>query len=251
MGLIGGVEESPEMEWGKRLEPVILAKYRDEHPEFETIGPDGYGGTWQSTKHPFMVANPDLLGRGCAVEAKFSMYGDGWGPDQSDIYPPGYRCQCIWYGEVCGLDYVDLVVLIGGCDFRQYRIEWNQDEAQLLIAAGLEFMGTLENAEQPDIDAHSATYSTIKELHPDIDPIIVDVETPLAIEFLSSKAAVKTAEDRAREATSRLADVMGGAKTAKWDGDTIATRRSKNGGTPYVQIARNPPAVPTNESVDS
>ena len=240
MGLIDPVDESPEMEWGKRLEPVILAKYQDVHPEFVTAD---HGGTWQSVEHPFMVANPDLLGEHSAVEAKFSMYGDGWGPDGSDEYPPAYRCQCIWYGTVCDLRFVDLCVLIGGCDFRQYRIEWDQAEAQLLIDAGTEFMRTLENAEQPDIDGHTATYSAIKELHPEIDPETVEVDTPLAVEFLASKTAVKTAEDRAREATARLAALMGNAKTAKWDGETIATRRAKNGGTPYVQIARNPPTI--------
>ncbi len=240
MGLIEPVDESPEMEWGKRLEPVILAKYTDTHPEFVTVD---QGGTWRSIHEPFMVANPDLLGGRSAVEAKFSIYGDGWGPSGSDEYPPGYRCQSIWYGIVCGLEYVDLCVLIGGYDWREYRIEWDLDEAQLLIAAGREFMRTLENAEQPDIDDHTATYETIRELHPDIDPVTVDIDTPLAVEFLDSKAAVKAAEDRARLATSLLADAMGTAKTAKWDGDTIATRRAKNGGTPYVQIARNPPTT--------
>jgi len=33
--LVGPVDETPEMEWGRRLEPAIAAKFMDEHPNHD------------------------------------------------------------------------------------------------------------------------------------------------------------------------------------------------------------------------
>ncbi len=70
------VEVTPPMEWGTRLEPVILGKYRDVHP--------GLDYSWENVTfcrqdRPWQIANPDLLATDRVIDAKFSLYGDGWG----------------------------------------------------------------------------------------------------------------------------------------------------------------------------
>jgi putative phage-type endonuclease len=239
-GNIAEVEESPEMEWGKRLEPVILGKYRDEHPDVDF---DVVNGTFRHVDRPWQIANPDLLAADRVIDAKFSLFGDGWGELGTDEVPPHIRCQGIWYADVLGVDRIDFAVLVGGCDYREYVVEFDAAEAQELRDAAVEFLDSIALGHRPDIDAHSATYSAIKELHPDIDPTEVELGNTTAREFITAKAAEKEAKARAQLATSVLADEMGTAQRAVWDGETIARRQARGGGLPYVVAARNLPAL--------
>lgn len=235
-GMVGGVEETPEMEWGKRLEPVILQKYRDVHPDldFEVIN-----GTFCPTDRPWQIANPDLLAADRVVESKFSMFGDGWGADGTDEVPVHVRCQVLWYCDVVEREIADVVVLVGGCDWREYHVDYDADEARLLRERAEEFLGTVTAGVRPNIDAHSATYQVIKEMHPDIEDVEVVLANDTAHQYIEAKAAEKKATEAARLAAALVADEMGTAKKATWDGQTIATRQARGEGIPYVVAGRN------------
>jgi len=235
-GYVGPVQESPEMEWGKRLEPVILAKYRDEHPEldYRTLN-----GTFANDERPWQIANPDLLTAERVVEVKFSMFGDGWGEPGTDEIPVYYRTQVLWYLDCLSYERADVAVLVGGCDYREYHVLYDQAEAEELRAATVEFLDTIAAGVLPDIDAHSATYQVIREMHPLIDEADVELDNDVAHAYLAARLAVHDAEAQEQLAKSLIADAMGNAKRALWDGQTIATRRARGEGTPYVQAERN------------
>lgn len=235
-GYVGPVEESPEMEWGKRLEPVILQKYRDQHPELDYRVRNG---TFVHDERPYQIANPDLLAVDRAVEAKYSMFGDGWGEPGTDEIPIYYRPQVLWYGDVLGLDRIDVCVLIGGCDYREYTITYDPVEAAELRAAAEEFLHSIEVGDRPNIDEHSATYQVIREMHPLIDEADVDLDDELAALYIASRVDLEVATAAEQQARSLIADAMGNAKRAIWDGRTIASRQARGDGTPYVVAARN------------
>lgn len=240
-GFAKPVQETPEMEWGKRLEPVILQKYRDSHPDYDFRTRNG---TFANDDRPWQVANPDSLAidedaTQRVVEAKFSMFGDGYGEPGTDEIPVYYRCQVLWYLDCLGLEVADLVVLIGGCDYREYTIRYDAAEAQLLRDAAEEFLATVARLERPDIDAHSATYQVIREMHPLIDEGDIELPNELAATYIDARVALAEATDTEQHARSRIADAMGNAKRALWDGRTIATRQARGDGTPYVVAARN------------
>lgn len=239
-GNIAEVDESPEMEWGKRLEPVILAKYREVHPDVDF---DVVNGTFRHIDRPWQIANPDLLAADRVIDAKFSMFGDGWGEEGTDEVPPHIRCQGLWYADVLGVDRIDLAVLVGGCDYREYVVEHDPVEAAELRAAAVGFLDSIAMQHRPDIDAHSATYSAIKEMHPDIDPTEVELTNTTARAYIIAKAAEKDAKARAQLATSVLADEMGTAARAMWDGECIARRQARGDGLPYVVAAKNLPVL--------
>lgn len=231
------VQETPEMEWGKRLEPVILAKYRDQHPELDFRMRNG---TFVNDDRPYQIANPDLLAAEKVVEAKYSMFGDGWGEPGTDEIPIYYRTQVLWYLDVLGMDVADLCVLIGGCDYREYTITWDETEAQQLRAAAEEFLHTIEVGERPDIDEHSATYQVIRDMHPLIDEADIDLPDEIAEQFIRARVALHGAEEAEQLARSLVADAMGNARCAIWDGQTIARRQARGEtGTPYIVAARN------------
>lgn len=238
-GVIGQVEESSIMEWGKRLEPAILGKFIDEHRDASGLAP---AGTWRNEDRPYQLANPDFLDDRYLVEAKWAPYGDGWGADGTDEIPIYYRVQCIWYGDCLGRDEVHVAALIGAGDYREYLIRWDPAEAEQLRAAAVEFLATIEHRVQPDIDAHTATYSAIREMHPDIDGADVELDEDLARLYCGARCDLAAAKDAEQYARSLIADVMGNAKRARFDGRTIATRQVRGDGQPFVTAARNLPS---------
>lgn len=239
-GNIGQVDENDEMEWGKRLEPPILGKYQETHPDLDY---DVRNGTFVHTDRPWQIANPDLLAKDRVVEAKLSLFGDGWGEPGTDEVPPHVRCQVLWYMDVLEVEAADICVLIGGFDYREYVVEYGQGEAIELRTAAVEFLDTIERGERPDIDEHSATYQAIKELHPDIDPIEVELDNLTARTYITAKNAEKEAKARAQHATSLVADAMGAAQRATWDGETVCRRQARGDGLPYVVAARDLPVL--------
>jgi putative phage-type endonuclease len=235
-GLVAPVQESPEMEWGKRLEPVILQKYRDNHPELDFRTRNG---TFAHDDRPWQIANPDLLAVDRVVEAKFAMFGDGWGEPGTDQIPIYYRTQVLWYLDCLGIEQGDVCVLIGGCDYREYSILHDETEAAELRTAALEFLESIAEDDRPDIDSHSATYEVIREMHPEITEADVELDDATAERYLASRAALEAATGDEQLARSLIAEAMGNAKKATWDGRTIAHRQARGNGTPYVVAARN------------
>lgn len=224
-------------EWGTRLEPAILDKWCEGRTEAPLTRRTYLRDDW-------MLASPDALietGTGTeVVEIKTAHDADDWGRPGTDEIPPYYLTQTRWYLGVLGLDVAHLAVLIGGSDYREYRIEQNAEDWALMVREGKSFMDSLTRGDRPDIDAHSRTYQAIRELHPDIDPEHIEINPDIAGEYMASRIALKAEESRHQEAASRLLDAMGSAKHADLDGVRFAyrtARRKADGspGTPYVQ----------------
>lgn len=245
--LIGPVAESPEMEWGTRLEDAVAGKYRDNNTDLYVLKP----GTYRHVDRPWQIANPDGLSwlRELGVseepigllEVKTSPFGDKWGETGTDNIPVHVRAQVLWYLDVFGLPWADVVVLVSGLDYREYRVNYDADEARLLRDAAQEFLATLDAGTPPPIDDHKATYEAVREMHPDIEPVSHELSDEVALAFLRARAELKGAEAVECQAKSAIADEMGNAHTAYWRGFKIATRQARGDGLPYVVTAKNLP----------
>jgi putative phage-type endonuclease len=259
-GSIGEAEETRFMHWGSVLEAPIIEEFARLHPEFRVVRNPG---TWLNRAEPWMLANPDaLLGHPTqrrrrpdgVLEIKTSGYSDGWGEEGTDEIPVHYLCQVLWYLHVLGLKWAIVAVLIGGNDYREYIVHYDAEAMSELITIGWEFMQSLEAGIPPDLDGATATASTLKVLHPDIDGTSVDVPDSIGWRLVHEKSRLVVPTERFAAAKNELADFMGSAKTAFWNGVKIADRRSKNGGIPYIQLASNLPApvrVPDNREAVS
>jgi putative phage-type endonuclease len=241
-GMAAPVAENEQMEWGKRQEPIIAVKYADMHPELR-VEPTGM---WRNRLRPWQVVSPDRLLYAAArlfrlLEIKISIDGLGWGEPGTDEIPVYYRTQALWYLDGLGAetgdcpDVIDVAVLVSGWDYREYQVAYDLSEALIMREAAQEFLATVASGERPNIDGHAETYRLIKEMHPEIEPVAVDVPPDIALAYLDANAAHKAAEAEKRRCSAAMADLMGNAHRAKYLGDTIATRRpGKGGGTPYV-----------------
>jgi hypothetical protein len=100
------------------------------------------------------------------------------------------------------------------------------------------FRTYLENDTQPDFDGALSTYQTVRELHPEIDPA---EEVELGELWVHASNAIeeeKKASAKATEMKSRILDALGKAKKGVYDGQLVATRQARGGGTPFLQIKK-------------
>lgn len=247
-GSIGGQVENSEMDAGKRLEPAICDKFADDHPEFVVMR----CGTFRHPDRPWQIANPDRLlfstgtCRGniavcrehehppvALLEAKLALYPDEWGQQGTDQIPPYYLAQCRWYLDVFTLDRIHIEVFIGAAgEFREYLVQRDDADQQLMRDAALEFLESIARDERPDIDAHSATYQAVRELHPDIDPIDVEIDPVLAQDYQNAYVAAAAADAVKQQQVSRMLDAMGQARRAVCLGEQIALRIPGRGDNP-------------------
>jgi putative phage-type endonuclease len=233
-GLAAPTAENDVMYWGKLLERTIREEFNRRHAD------DGLNaveaGTWRHVDRPWQIANPDgLIGDRLLFEAKTARTDDGWGEEGTDEIPVYYRAQVLWYLDVFGLDLCHLAVLIGGSEYREYQVTASAEEAEFMRERALAFLGTVERRERPSIDDHDATYAIVRELHPDIEDVRVDVPGTIAVPYLDANEAYKKAKAEKQRAGSVLADFMGNARRAFFDGDQIAMRIAKGDNLPHLQ----------------
>lgn len=225
-------EITSPMGWGTRLEPIIADHFHEQHPRY---APYDESGTFAHPDRPWQIANPDGLlywdmdgSLESLLEVKTARFPDGWGRDGSDVIPIAYRCQVTWYMDVLGVDHAWVAALIGGNDYREYRIGFDDGDARELRDAGEAFWESLAADEEPPIDCSDSTYQTVRALNPDIDRDETADVSHLWTEFSSTAAAKEKWEGAHRRARARVLDEMGNARVAVVDG-LPRLRRQPNG----------------------
>jgi putative phage-type endonuclease len=230
-GLLGPEPDNDGMSRGRRLEPVIAEWFADQHPEYQVRRT----GTWANRARRWQLATPDRLlttvTKRAVLEIKTATDAAEWGEPGTDEIPVYYRAQVLWQLDTLGLHLAHVAVLTG-LDFREYVVEWNRAEVELLRAAGRAFLDTVERDERPDIDEHGATYRAVRELHPEIDDVEVEIAPALAERYRRAVAAHKAAEQAKQQATAEVLDALGAGRRAVVAGESIAIRIPGRAGAP-------------------
>jgi putative phage-type endonuclease len=161
LGLSADIVENEPMKWGKALEPVIAQRWADERGfeikqgEFLTKGI--YGGT------------PDYIAPNTLLEVKTAGHYSAkfWGEPGSDSVPDSYMCQVQWYLMLLGLEYAELAALIGGQDYRVYKINRNEKLLETLKRAADRFWANhIEKKEAPQVDGTESSSEYLKQFFP-------------------------------------------------------------------------------------
>jgi putative phage-type endonuclease len=250
LGMVPLSEPSEEMRWGTILEEPISREYARQHPNIKLRT---RCGVWVNNDRPWQVASPDgfIIDAGTweyrrkptgIWEGKTARYDDLWGQPGTDEIPIYYKCQVLHYLDVFGLRYADISCLFTGSQYREYRVEWDQEDAEYLREVGWEMLQRVKNRDRPDIDGSESTYKLIQQFHPEIDGTTVDVPEDIAAELIAARQEFDAAEKELTRTKAVLAEYMGTAKVAQVpieeaDPMKLADRRSKNGGQPYLQMA--------------
>lgn len=241
-GAIGDIEETEDMRWGKRLEAPVCDEFADRHPELVIER----AGTYVHPQRDWQLANPDRLGLHTesgeivVVEAKVARFDDEWGEEGTDQIPLHYRAQVRWYLDTFGIERAYVPVLIGGSEFREYEVKHDPSEAEGIRVAVEAFLATIHDNVLPDIDRHTATYTALKQLHPDIDDVECEIPGPLAAEYQQACADLKTAEEVKQYAVNRICAHIGNARRAVCAGERIAIRvAGKGDAKPHLRPAQH------------
>ncbi|WP_424183826.1 YqaJ viral recombinase family protein [Actinokineospora sp. G85] len=232
-GLVPPTSDNDSMRWGRILESPIAAVFAEQHPEARVRRT----GSWVNRARPWQLATPDRLvalpdDERVLLEVKTAHDATGWGEPGTDEVPVYYRAQVLWQLDTLGLSRAFVAVLIGGSEYREYLVPYVADEVELLRAAAREFLGSLDRDERPNLDEHAVTYRTVRELHPDIDDVEVEIDPALAERYRAAVAEHKVAEVAKQCAAVEVLDVLGRARRAVVDGESIAVRVPGRGDSP-------------------
>ena len=223
---------SEAMEWGTLLEPVILAKFKSNHPELRIRQSPG---TYRAKNCEWMLANPDGLyrtldGKWGILEIKTAMYEDDW----ANGVPLYYQTQVLWYSAVFGFTApARVAVLFHGNKYREFEVEIDDFAQSIYIAEATKFWELVQSKTPPEVDGSSSTQETVRAMHPDID----DAEVDLGELFLDYQVSSSDLEEATRENSrvkSLILQAMGNAKRGVFEGRWVMTRQSRNGGTPFL-----------------
>jgi putative phage-type endonuclease len=226
------------IEWGNRLEPVIIDKFADEHPEL-TVFRDV--GTYQHVDRPWQRANPDAVyrnndnGQYGVLEIKTAQFEDDW----MQGVPRYYYTQVQWYLQTLGLGEATVAVLFHGNKYREYQVLANQLEQDVNLERVLLFCEHLEHDTPPALDDSESTHTTLREQHPNINPDESVELGDLGYEYLQRDQESKKSYVKLLLVKNRILDAMGDAKTATLEGKPILIRSSRGkDGTPYLQAKK-------------
>lgn len=226
------------MDWGHRLEPVVCQAWAERHSDLDVEE----AGIYCHPERPWQIASVDRLlfddeflpNPVGLLEVKTAHLFDAheWGTPGTDEIPPYYRCQTLWYLDVFDLKTAHLAVLIGGSDYREYRVEYAAEEAEWLREEGCKFWESVQSGEVPDIDGHTATYEAVRKMHPEIESgITASLDPELYQTYRDTKAASEEAALEHRAIKSLLLDQMGQAQYAEVDGVRVLRRQPGRGGS--------------------
>lgn len=237
-GTIAEQKLSEAMEWGIRLEPVIAAKFAEEHPEFDVVPTPG---TYAHHERPWQRCNPDgtlhdPADGDCAalLEVKtVNAYADDFTNDDVPIY---YRCEIQWRLDIFDLSHCYLAVLIGGSTYREYVIEANPEDQATLRTAAEAFWRSIQADDEPPLDATDHTYQTVRELNPLIDKdLIIDLPGDMWRRYLEAKTAVDEAAAALILSKSEVLQFMGAARIARFAKQDVLRRQMSSAKKPYLK----------------
>ncbi|MGH3499577.1 MAG: hypothetical protein ACRDQA_01550, partial [Nocardioidaceae bacterium] len=148
---------------------------------------------------------------------------DQWGAPGTDEVPVHYRAQALWQCDIFGFERT-FVPVVFGFDYAEYVIEWDEADALLMRQAAEEFLTSVRQDRQPDVDAHVATTRRLRLLHPELDDVETEVDPRVVEQYRVARRLRDRASDRLRLAENRLRGQMGDAHTAVVDGHKVGSR---------------------------
>lgn len=226
-------EPSPAAAWGVRLEGVLAAAYAEEtglhvwqpapllfrHPSYPWLlaTPDRFAAPRVRNTDGLALVDGDTPER--VVELKTSWSADGWGLPGTDEVPPAYLLQVQQQLLVTSLRFADVAALLGGSDFRIYRIERSERIHQLIIETCREFWQRVEarNPPPPDWKARR-TWELIDLVNRPVEGEAVELPSGCAAwadQYQQLGERIRTLEDERSEARARLVDEMGSAAVGR------------------------------------
>lgn len=265
LGILPPDGDQAVFERGRVLEPYIAEKFAAAHPDLLVVG-DGRSlfrhddRPWQLATPDRLIADDmrfdfvpgfvvEEFEPSAVLETKTDAGSDEWGEEGTDEIPVHYRCQVLWQMDVMGVSRAYVSCLDPArWRIREYVIEHDPavplgyDVTHTLDATGklcdlctdilamrvaaTEFLDRMDRQDPPDVDWRPATAYALKQLHPSVEEVDVEVRRMPIIQYRAACKAFKAAERRKKEAENRLRLLLGSGHriVSAHTGEVIARR---------------------------
>lgn len=217
--------DSDVLIWGRRLEQAIIDAYAADTPL--TVHP--WGDTdplvcddafWHRATPDAVVSDDALWVGGLEVKTTSAWNAHHW----DDGPPVHYQIQCQWYMHVTGVAWWDVAVLIGGNDYRTYRLERDDDAiGRLVVAVDTFWTEHIETDTPPPVTGPDSTFRFVAATAGETAQVDAGaVEAAAAYREAANRLTVaQAAKD---EAADRLRQALGAAVEGYGpDGRLVAT----------------------------
>lgn len=245
------LSQSEAVFWGTTLEPVLAKVYAERTGNKVRR----VNAVLQHPEHPFMLANLDRsIGGEGVLEIKTA--GHHSAPFWEEGIPEAYQCQVLHQLAVTSRTWADVAVLIGGQDFRIYRIERDDDKVAGLVERETAFWQHVESDTAPPTDGSESSARALGWLYPrdagtTIDCTESSTLNALFAELLTFKRQRTQLEFL--EATHRqsIQAAMGNASIAIFVGGRVSWKKARDGVTTDVKrlLQDHPDLAPQYETV--
>lgn len=215
--------------FGKAFEKPILELFAAEHPELEIMTTGTYA-------QGHRIANPDAIARdrktGELIVVEVKTARSGW-----DSIPAQYYAQVQWYLDVLGIKR-GVIVAVAGWNYEERWVDADEFEQGVARDSADRFWQYLQADIKPDWDGSDSTYETVRQLHPDIEDVSVEIDGAHQIAQLNEE--FNAAKEKLTKAKSQLLNEMGKAKHAhiivNGKEQRIASRQARGDGVPFLVI---------------
>jgi len=237
----GEVEDdvSDAMHWGIQLEGVIGEEYSQRHGvEMTQLGFTIY----HHPKHEWATCTPDFAIAGgrsgdSFVEAKTTRVATGWGDHLTTEIPEHYRAQVQWQMGVLGISDIDVAVLIGGSDYREYAIAFDKELFDLMLEEVIDWrqrhIDPNGPMEAPSLDDSPIAIAFLKRRFPEDsgESAVIEKDTlALVPRLLDAKDAQRSAETARKTLENQIKNEIGSnAGLVDASGTLVATWKNSQG----------------------
>lgn len=215
------IPENSKMMWGRILEDPVA-----DHTARVT-GCVHAKSRWlyQHRQFDYMLGNVDRIvldparptpgiyeGKTCG-----EYMADRWGDDETDSPAMYALIQAVHYMDVLDLTWADIAVLIGGQDYRHYRVERDDELVEMLRAYEADFWDHVQRRVEPPVSGSIGDTDLLQRLYEavhDKQILVGEEAVELTRTYREQHAIAKAAEDAKSEAGNRLRQLMGDAEIA-------------------------------------
>lgn len=155
--------------WGTTLEPILAEVYAQRtQRKVRRVN-----HLLQHPEHPYLLANLDRVIEGDGI-LEIKTAGLRSAPQWEEGVPFPYQVQVLHQLAVTGKAWAEVAVLIGGQEFRIYRLERDEDRIQQLITLETQFWRSVQEDRPPPVDGSESSHQALARLYPQDHAPVVD-----------------------------------------------------------------------------
>ncbi len=227
------LSDNQAVEWGNRLESLVGEKYADMHPDRKIRRVNAVA---RSLDRPWAQASLDYEvvdnGRHGVLEIKTA--GISRADDWKDGVPAYYLTQITHYMSVLNREFADVAVLIGGNDYREYRIERDEEDIQAVNNAVDTFWNEFVQTDtMPAITNTGNEGQALAQMYQEFDDELLTVGADrmaevddLIASYIEARDIEKEAKTKKDEASKKLEAIIGDNKGLVTDVAKVTWKRS-------------------------